>query len=387
MPGSYVPPNPPRRCLRPMDGPSFAPCYGCAYDEDSPLARHPQQDRAVDVVAESRLGGPQSDRAPYGFLTYSSAPDQPLLGVPIMEGGLWSLSSQQKFEAVAFSLYVNGFTYFTPEQGEASVSLSPFSLVRNCRFQSDECAALKSFKISDMDHEPCSYFAALSRDEHEAEAERSDWVLGISHAILLVTDSILPPFAATCDPIPGVPHTARRLLAGYLVHRDDTRSVSVVYCELRAHASARAQLVLYENELCQAPVHEIVISESSMCTDIIGINCTCFAVNSHYFASQTPSERKLWLRAISNVKVKLHTSAPDPTEEELWHFRKSIRESIRAIHATVEPTPNSEALLVSCPGKGIGCRVRLRGGCEPFSEVPSEYEAHEAGSGCQVVML
>lgn len=310
------------------------------------------------------------------------------MGVPIMEGCLWHLSYHEKFEPVTFSLYVNGIAFTTPDNYEASVSLSPFSLVRNCRFQSEECAKLKSFKISHMDHEPSSYFAVRNLDDREAEVERSEWVLGISHTILLITDSILPSFSATCDPIPGVPHTARRLLAGYLVHRDDTSSVSVLYCELRAQTSVCAELVMYENELCQVPVHQIAISESSICSDIIGINCTCFVVNTHHFASQTPSERKLWLRAISNVKVKLQNCAPDPTEEELQHYRKAIRGSIDAIEATLEPTLNSQALLTAYSPAVTTRSVGLSGDNEPFSEVPSEYDERQAnGSNLQTVLL
>merc|ERR1719464_555720 len=108
-----------------------------------------------------------------GFLSYSSAPDQPLLGVPIREGCLWHLSAQDRFEPVNFSLYVNGFAFSTSDGLEASVSLSPFSLVRNCRFQSGECSKLKSFKVSLLEPDPCCYFAVRNPCEREAEEECS----------------------------------------------------------------------------------------------------------------------------------------------------------------------------------------------------------------------
>jgi len=235
-----------------------------------------------------------------GFLTYSSAPDQPLLGVPIREGCLWHLSAQDRFEPVNFSLYVNGFAFSTTDGLEASVSLSPFSLVRNCRFQSGECSKLKSFKVSLLEPDPCCYFAVRSNCEREADEERSDWVLGLSHTILLITDSLLPSFSVTSDPVPGQPHTSRRLMAGYLIHRDDSSTISVLFCELNAHQGTCAKLVLYENELCESAILEIHITESSVCCDVVGINCSCFIVDCHHFASQTPSERKLWLRALSN---------------------------------------------------------------------------------------
>lgn len=288
-----------------------------------------------------------------GFLTYSSAPDQPLLGVPIREGGLWHLSAQDRFEPVNFSLYVNGFAFSTADGLEASVSLSPFSLVRNCRFQSGECSKLKSFKVSLLEPDPCCYFAVRSNCEREADEERSDWVLGLSHTILLITDSLLPPFSITCEPVPGVPHTNRRLMAGYLIHRDDGSSISVLFCELQAHQGYSSRLVLYENEMCESPILEILINESSVCCDVVGINCSCFVVDCHHFASQTPSERKLWLRALSNVKVKIQNRAPDPTEEELEHYRCSIREHIAALEATLEPRIVNDALLARCARKGL----------------------------------
>lgn len=367
----------------------FATCSGCEYEDDDTLGYGLQQELAVHAAA-APPSAVRGARRTAEFLAYSSAPQQPLRGVPILEGGLWHLSQHEKFEPVMFSLYVNGFAYTTLDHGEVSVSLSPFSLVRNCRFQSEECAMLKCFKISHMDLEP-SYFAVRSLRDREAEVERSEWVLEISHTILLITDSILPPFSMTCDPILGLAHTARRLLAGYLVHKDDSRSVSIRYCELRAHTSVCAHLVMYDNELSQVPLYEIAISESSICSDVIGINCTCFVVNTHHFASQTPSERKLWLRAISNVRVKLQNCAPDPTDEELSHYRKSIRESVRAIEATLEPTLNSEALLIQFPHAEKE-HSPDQGHCqgtddEPLSEVPSEYDKHLSSGSVQTVLL
>merc|ERR1711920_734270 len=107
------------------------------------------------------------------------------------------------------------------------------------------------------------------------------------------------------------------------------------------------------NELCNNPVIDILITEASVCCDVVGINCSCFIVDCHHFASQTPSERKLWLRALSNVKVKIQNKAPDPTEEELEYYRSSIREHIVALEATLEPRIVNDALLARCPRKAL----------------------------------
>lgn len=311
-----------------------------------------------DAAFDERRAGYGTMPPPYlapkvpGFPSYSSAPDQPLLGVPIREGGLWHLSTQDRFEPVTYALYVNGFSFSTSDGLEASVSLSPFSLVRNCRFQSGACSQLKSFKVSLLDHDPCCYFAVRSICEREAEEERSDWVLGISHTILLITDSVLPNYIS-CDAMPDVSQTYSRLLAGYLIHRDDAGSLSVLFCELHAHKGDSARFVLYENELCRNPIMDLIITESSVCCDIVGINCSCFVIDSHHFASQTPSERKLWLRALSNVKVKIQNRAPDPDNEELLSYRESIREHILAIQATQEPRISSDPLLARCSRKSL----------------------------------
>ncbi|CAE8651694.1 unnamed protein product, partial [Polarella glacialis] len=143
-----------------------------------------------------------------------------------------------------------------------------------------------------------------SMDEKEAEEERSAWVLGLSHTILLITDSLLPTASLTCDPLPGVPKTRRRLLAGYLIHRDDNTTISVLYCELQATQGNSARIVSYENELCERPVMDILITDTTVCCDVVGINCSCFVVDGHHFATQSPSERKLWLRALNNLKAQ-----------------------------------------------------------------------------------
>merc|ERR1712226_121320 len=94
-----------------------------------------------------------------GLGKFSATPNQPLLGVPVREGSLWHLSAQDTFVPVTFSLYVNGFAFSTSDGLEVSVSLSPFSLVRNCRFQSGVCSKLKSFKVTLLEPDPCCYFA------------------------------------------------------------------------------------------------------------------------------------------------------------------------------------------------------------------------------------
>lgn len=316
--------------------------------------------------------GDSSDRCEgwgYGdFPSYASRQDQPLLGVPIREGSLWFISSQDYAEPVTFHLYVNGFSFCMPNGLESSVSLSPFSTVRLCRFTSGECTKLKSFKVTPFEDEPSIYFGARAVKEHEAEEMRSGWVLDISHMILLVTDSLLPHVRHTCQPSRGLPCTEFRLLAGYLMYRDEDRSLLVLFCELQAHQRGFAHLVLYENDRCDRTFKDILLSKDSCCGETTGINCSCFAVDRHQFAVTSPSERKLWLRALNNVKVKIQSGAPEPDAQDLVIFRNAIQEHVTAFEAIQAPRISGNALLARAMkmerngaddlGEGASDRVR-----------------------------
>mmetsp|Transcript_45443 Transcript_45443/g.120522 ORF Transcript_45443/g.120522 Transcript_45443/m.120522 type:complete len:410 (-) Transcript_45443:202-1431(-) len=299
---------------------------------------------ALDEVDEPPFQPPQNT----GLLSYSIAVDQPLRGVPIRSGELWYLSAEEKAEPVNFTLYVNGFSFEHCGQ-EVAISLSPFSLVRNCKFQSNfsnlNLSQFKVFKVSLFTLGICYYYGVRGEDEHQGEEERSRWVFDISRATRLVTQSLFPPFNISCEPIHSVEETKRRLMAGYIIHHDDMLVASVLYCELHPQSDDQAKLVLYENELCQEPVMDIYLTERSICCEKVGINCSCFCVEDHQFSTRTLSERKLWLRAISNVKVKLQNRAPCPSTEDLKHYRLAIKEHINTIKATLEGQAPMDALL------------------------------------------
>mmetsp|Transcript_109875 Transcript_109875/g.310891 ORF Transcript_109875/g.310891 Transcript_109875/m.310891 type:complete len:449 (+) Transcript_109875:112-1458(+) len=283
-----------------------------------------------------------------GRLSYSVLAEQTLRGAPMREGTLWYLSAMERAEPVQFSLHINGFRFVHAEE-EISVSLSPFALVRNCKFQSNysnqHFYGMKIFKVSLFTLGTCYYYGVRGEDERVAEEERSRWVLDISRVMRLVTQSLFPQFRISCDPLESVASTARRLMAGYLIHHDDESTASVLYCELHPHSEDQAKLVIYENELCQVPVDTLYITDQSMCCEKVGINCSCFCVEDRQFATRTLSERKLWLRAISNVKVKLQNRAPSPTCEDLRHYRLAIKEHISTIKATLEGQAPMDALL------------------------------------------
>jgi hypothetical protein len=249
--------------------------------------------------------------------------------------------------------------------------------VRNCKFQSTysnlNLSDFKIFKVSLFAHGICYYYGVRGADERQAEEERSRWVLDISRAMRLVTQSLFPPFSISCDPIESVVTTQRRLMAGYLIHHDDLSVASVLYCELHPQNEDQAKLVLYENELCQSPVMDIYISERSICCEKVGINCSCFCIEDHQFSTRTLSERKLWLRAISNVKVKLQNRAPSPSCEDLKHYRMAIKEHISTIKATLEGHAPMDALLQRNPRKSYHTPSGFDGGIGVFSSSDKAY--------------
>ena len=266
----------------------------------------------------------------HGRLSYSLLADQPLRGVPIREGDLWHLSTEERVDPVHVSLHVNGFRFQLDGQ-QMAISLSPFTLVRNCKFQSTypmlNVADFKIFKVSLFAQGACYYFGVRGENEREAEELRSRWVLDISRAMRLVTQTLFPPFEISCRPLDTVPSTRSRLMAGYLVHFDDCFTASVLYCELHVQTQQdHTRIVMYENESCQQKLAEIYVTDRSICCEKIGINCSCFSVEDHQFSARSLGERKLWLRAISNLKVKLQNSAPVPTATETKHYREAVQE-------------------------------------------------------------
>jgi hypothetical protein len=284
-----------------------------------------------------------------GFISYTTAHDQPLRGIPIREGDLWFLTADGDCEKISFSLYINGFSFISRGK-EYTFALSPFSLVRFCRLQDGSILKsphVKIFKVSLFARGFCYYFGVEGADDRLANEERSRWVLDISHAMRLVTQSIFPAFKVTCDaPLKGSPESSKLLLAGYLIHHDDETASSVLFCELLAPSGSHAKLVAYDNEGRMLHAFDIPIDGNTACSEKVGINCSCFCIDDHHFSARSLSERKLWLRALSNVKVKIHNQAPIPTSEDLEHYRVAVREQINSMTATLDRNMHCDPLLM-----------------------------------------
>eukprot|EP00930_Biecheleria_cincta_P048305 TRINITY_DN33643_c0_g1_i1.p1 TRINITY_DN33643_c0_g1~~TRINITY_DN33643_c0_g1_i1.p1 ORF type:complete len:395 (+),score=68.94 TRINITY_DN33643_c0_g1_i1:78-1262(+) len=303
---------------------------------------------ATGVGALSSLEMPEMPEVT-GALSYSTKQGQSLRGQAIREGELWQLSAQDSVQPVRISLFVNGFSLTGPTK-TVTLTFSPFCLVRNCKFQSnysttEQFSHLKVFKVALYTQNICLYFGVKSEDSNDAEEERSQWVMDISTTIRLVTQSLFPPFRILCDPIGEIASTHTRLMAGYLLHSDSTTLLSVVYCELHAQQGEYATLMVYQNEACKEPMLEICLTAETLCVEKVGINCSCFTLDEHDLSSRTLSERKVWIRAISNIKVKLSNNAPPPDDEELIQYREAVKDHLQSIKSSLHSKIRMDALL------------------------------------------
>eukprot|EP00927_Polykrikos_kofoidii_P062047 TRINITY_DN56870_c0_g1_i1.p1 TRINITY_DN56870_c0_g1~~TRINITY_DN56870_c0_g1_i1.p1 ORF type:complete len:603 (-),score=91.44 TRINITY_DN56870_c0_g1_i1:38-1846(-) len=278
-----------------------------------------------------------SDVVKVGLVSYISELDQELIGPPLREGEVWHYvpeedeidESCKQFHRADLTLYANGFA-ISPFNGPMrTYGLSPFSLVQACRMHSVEADQsvpwLRLFKVSIFQHGSTHFFAMHVNAEMHAEFQRSRWVADISRTVRILTQSLFPSYMIRPDPLPGRTWTDTRLLAGYLLLCDDC-GVSLVYGELHAPMNNSALFTAYEDETCDTQVVRANILSDTCVTERVGVDCGCFSLDGYHFAARTCSEKIFWLRAISNVKVKIRHESPNPTPEELAQYRAAIRE-------------------------------------------------------------
>lgn len=277
--------------------------------------------------------------------TFATAEDEPLRGDPLRSGSILQLKLGVAIEDITLSLYVNGFSR-TP-QGQADDdeeeektnpsgrTWSPFSLVEKCQVKTMQHSSLWAvFKLTVFRQEGDDryyYFATTGKD---AFKERDQWVEEISNAIRQVTLSLFPPHAITVRPLPGVNSTSTRIMAGYLLRSQATDVVALFYCELHAYAAGEARMSIYKDEWCEREVSILLLTDQTVVSTRKGSYCTVFGVDQHRFCARTRDEKELWLRAVSNIKVKLMFDAPDPTNEELAVFRAAVLERIVKLEST-----------------------------------------------------
>mmetsp|Transcript_77283 Transcript_77283/g.202783 ORF Transcript_77283/g.202783 Transcript_77283/m.202783 type:complete len:566 (+) Transcript_77283:201-1898(+) len=285
------------------------------------------------------------NRPRQGLVTYAADAHLQLMEPPIRAGEVWHLCPEDghSFRQGILSLHPNGLSVTPIGEGPRaapllSIAWSPFSLVQACRLhtvQADESQPhMRLFKVSIFHHGLTHFFATQGE---KADMERARWVADVSRALRMLTQSLFPRFSLRADPLPGASWTATRLLAGYLLLYDDL-GVSLVYGELHTHWDAAAAFAAYEDEYCDVQVVHLCIDMHTCVSERVGIDCSCFSLGDHHFSTRSCSEKMLWLRAISNVKVKLRHWASNPTPLDLRHYRSSIAEHLRGL-----PQPPEEA--------------------------------------------
>lgn len=286
----------------------------------------------------SRSERRRRSRSECGLVKYAAQLDQPMMGLPLHVGDVRYLQratddEEHRFEQATLALYINGFSISRHSQPEKEVKIawSPFSLVQACRLhtvKADESLPwLRLFKISVFHHGSTHFFAVEGSD---AEIERTRWVADIARVLRAFTQSLFPPFEVSVEPVVGVPGTGTRILAGYLL-KCDKHDVTLVYGELHAHWEGRSVFVAYEDEYCDTRILKLFLEVETMVSEHVAVDCGCFTLDCHHFATRTCSEKSLWLRAISNIKVKLRHSAHNPTLDDIHHYRMAVLECARSM--------------------------------------------------------
>mmetsp|Transcript_45430 Transcript_45430/g.83093 ORF Transcript_45430/g.83093 Transcript_45430/m.83093 type:complete len:469 (+) Transcript_45430:129-1535(+) len=269
-----------------------------------------------------------------GVVTYATGLEFPILGPPVRVGEVWHLAPGpgRSFDRAMLFLHMNGFIIRTPSDEDVlSISWSPFSLVQSCRLNSivdDERAPLlRLFRVSVYAHSWSHVFAVQGED---ADASRARWVADMARVLRVLTQSLFPPFSLCVDPLPEARWTSTRLLAGYMLLCEEA-GVLLVYCELHAHKDNGALFSAYVDERCMTQIFSVNIKVHTSVSEVVGIDCSCFSIDGKHFSTRSCAEKLLWLRAMSNLKVKLQHHAANPSPGDLMHYRLSIQEFVETL--------------------------------------------------------
>eukprot|EP00439_Symbiodinium_sp_Y106_P084502 s855_g25.t2 len=283
--------------------------------------------------------------------TFRAAESETMQGEPLLIGTLMHIKLEESVQQMTVTLYANGFS-MSPLVGGGSDARrvnrawSPFSLVEKCQVKTLQHSAYWAvFKLTVFragGHDLCLYFACTGGNAYK---ERDRWVEKIGVLVSQVTRSLFPPAEIKVQPLPGIESTSTRILAGFLLQGCNMDTCQLVYAELHAYVAGEAKLTLYRDEWCDRELTTIVLSNASTVSTRSGVHCNVFGIDHHRFCARDADEKELWLRAVSNVKVKLMFEAPDPTSEELWIFRHSVQERIALLDGS-RSDQAPEALLL-----------------------------------------
>merc|ERR1712061_660553 len=105
----------------------------------------------------------------------------------------------------------------------------------------------------------------------------------------------------------------------------------MAFAELHAHCDTAASFAAYEDEYCDIQVLHLNVDMHTTVSERVGVDCSCFSLGEQHFSTRTCAEKMLWLRAISNVKVKLRHWASNPSVSDLQNYRGSVLEQARSL--------------------------------------------------------
>lgn len=331
--------NPVNRCCCANDSGQM-PCSLGGANMTEILDETPSIPGTVEVLVDNKVLKGALPRGPRDRVvpTYMTSEHVELRGQPVHTGTILQLKLGESIHEMTLALHVNGFRLSPSNADEKGAPMalarvwSPFSLVEKCQVKTMQHSAFWAvFKLTVFSTEGSDQMFYFATSGGDAYKERDRWVDEISNAISEVTLSLFPPHAITVRPVPGVQATSTRIMAGYLLQSGQKDNVSLFYCELHAYSGGEARLAIYKDEWCEHEVTSMYLADTSVVSTRKGSYCTVFGVDEHRFCARTREEKDLWLRAVSNIKVKLMFDAPEPTHEELAIFREAVYERIQAI--------------------------------------------------------
>lgn len=280
---------------------------------------------ATDTEVEDFVVENQPTRNFQPLRVFQSCFNDPVGGRPYRSGTIQyfdvTSSNQVSCSALIFS---KGLYMIRLDTGEiCSFAWSPFSVI--LRSETHMLSGILGISVS---------IPTLGRSlqltvGNETDEEREQWLTDMSLALRTHIREHFPAFTPSVNPLKGVPETHGRLLAGYLLLREhDIVQFSLSYCEIKVYGEGVASLALYSSEDCDRMLSSLVITAKTRIFERSGLDCSSFAIDGHSFCARSQQERKLWLRALNNVKIKLENKAPDPSKDDLEHFRKSVLQKV-----------------------------------------------------------
>lgn len=192
------------------------------------------------------------------------------------------------------------------------------------------------------------YFCLSGTAEDNLMTKRAEYLNCIAESIRQVNLSMFPRESHISTSSGSSAHTADLVMAGYLLMQLDASTVQAVYAVIYPHDGNEFRFVLYDDHTCILPFFkEIHVSPKTPCYENMGHNCCCFAVDNVRFSARSTLERRIWLRALCNLKVKIQSKAERPNAIELAQWRMAIEEHLIDIEET-SSAEISESLFPRC---------------------------------------